>query len=85
VTPRCAARGGAELAKVVRELFYRHDATYGSPRITQDLWAMGWKVSKNTVAKLMAEQGLVARPKRRRRGLTKADRRACHDFRVSQR
>jgi len=37
---------------------------------------MGWKVSKNTVAKLMAEQGLVARPKRRRRGLTKADRKA---------
>jgi len=62
--------------KVIRELFYRHDGTYGSPRITLDLWEMGWKVSKNTVAKIMAEQGLAARPKRRRRGLTKADQKA---------
>jgi transposase InsO family protein len=33
-------------------------------------------VSKNTVAALMAEQHLVARPKRKRRGLTKADKSA---------
>lgn len=32
-----------------------------------------WAVSKNTVAKLMAELGLVARRKKRRKGLTKAD------------
>jgi putative transposase len=34
---------------------------------------MGWRVSVNTVAALMAEQGLVARRTRRRRGTTKPD------------
>ena len=35
--------------------------TYGSPRITGDLREAGWKVSENTVAALMREQGLAAR------------------------
>jgi transposase InsO family protein len=37
---------------------------------------MGWRVSVNTIAQVMAEQHLVARPKRRRRGLTRADKSA---------
>jgi putative transposase len=41
-----------------------------------DLRERGWRVSKNTVATLMAQQQLVARRKRRRRSLTKADRSA---------
>jgi transposase InsO family protein len=48
----------------------------GSPPITAALQDMGWRVSKNTVADSMRRQGLVARPKRKRRGLTRADRRA---------
>jgi transposase InsO family protein len=44
--------------------------------MTADLRAMGWRVSPNTVAALMAEQGLVARSKRRRRGTTKPDKSA---------
>jgi transposase InsO family protein len=64
----------AALAAMIGYLFARHDGTYGSPRITADLRALGWRVSVNTVAKLMAEQGLVARRKRRRRGTTKARR-----------
>nr|WP_255355159.1 IS3 family transposase [Pseudofrankia sp. DC12] len=62
------------LADLVTVLFHRHAGTYGSPRITADLRERGWKVSKNTVAAVMAEQGLAARRRRRRRGLTKADR-----------
>ena len=39
--------------------------------IAADLRDAGWRVSKNTVAALMAEMGLAARPKRRRRGTTR--------------
>jgi transposase InsO family protein len=61
------------LAAAIAQLFARHRGTYGSPRITDDLREAGWRVSVNTVAAVMAELQLVARPKRRRRGLTKAD------------
>jgi len=66
----------AALAALVAYLFAQHHGSYGSPRITADLKDLGWRVSKNTVARLMAEQGLVARRKRRRRSLTKPDRSA---------
>jgi putative transposase len=61
------------LAATIAWLFTKHRGTYGSPRIVVDLREMGWRVSVNTVAKLMAEQGLVARRTRRRRGTTKPD------------
>ena len=57
-------------------LFRRHRGSYGSPRVTDDLQAMGWRVSVNTIAAIMAEQHLIARAKRRRRGLTKPDKSA---------
>ncbi len=61
------------LAAAITQLFARHRGTYGSPRITADLREAGWRVSVNTVAAVMAELHLVARPKRHHRGLTKAD------------
>lgn len=64
------------LAATIAYLFAKHKATYGSPRITADLRAMGWRVSPNTVAALMREQDLVARRKRRRRSSTKPDKSA---------
>jgi hypothetical protein len=39
--------------------------------ITADLHDAGWRVSKNTVAAVMAEMGLAARPKKRRKGTTR--------------
>jgi putative transposase len=66
----------AALASVVVYLFKAHHGTYGSPRITADLRELGWKVSKNTVAALMAEQGLVARRPWRRRSSTRPDKSA---------
>jgi len=57
-------------------LFRRRGGRDGSPPITAALHDLGWKVSKNTVAASMRSQGLVARPKKKRRGLTRADRRA---------
>ena len=62
------------LTVAIRRLFAAHRGRYGSPRITADLREEGWRVSVNTVAQIMAEQGLRARPPRRRRGLTRAGR-----------
>jgi transposase InsO family protein len=66
----------AALGSLIAYLFKAHHGTYGSPRITADLLEMGWRVSPNTVARVMAEQGLVARAKRRRRSSTRSDRSA---------
>jgi transposase InsO family protein len=67
-SPRAARR--ATVAAEVQRLFKAHRGTYGSPRITADLHAAGWNVSKNTVAAVMREQGLTARRKKRRRATT---------------
>src|SRR6266446_3910267 len=42
--------------------------------LTADLRDAGWTVSKNTVAALMAEMGLAARPKKKRRSATRPGR-----------
>jgi putative transposase len=68
-SPRRARRRA--LSTLIAALFARHRGTYGAPRITADLREMGWRVSQNTVAALMAEQGLRARAKRRRRSTTR--------------
>jgi putative transposase len=70
--PRAARR--ARLAAEVRRLFEAYEGKRGSPMITADLKDAGWRVSKNTVAKLMAEQNLAARPKRRRKAATRPGR-----------
>jgi putative transposase len=69
LTARAARREA--LAAEVRRLFTAHRGTYGSPRITADLRAAGWKVSENTVAVIMREQGLAARRKKKRRSTTR--------------
>jgi transposase InsO family protein len=69
LTARTARRQA--LAAEVRRLFAAHRGTYGSPRITADLREAGWRVSQNTVAALMREQGLAARRKKKRRATTR--------------
>jgi putative transposase len=72
----------AELADRIREVFDASGGTYGSPRVTLDLWAEGWQVSVNTVARLMAELGLAGRQPKRRRQLTKPGKRPVAPDRV---
>ncbi|MEV0535871.1 IS3 family transposase [Kitasatospora sp. NPDC050463] len=64
-----------KLAERITHFFRRSGSTYGSPRITLDLWAEGWKVSVNTVAEIMAELGLQGRKPPTRRSLTRQGRR----------
>ena len=69
---RSARRARRERLKAeVRRLFEAHKGKRGSPMIAADLRDAGWRVSKNTVAALMAEMGLAARPKNRRKGATR--------------
>jgi putative transposase len=69
VSPRRARR--ERLKAEVRRLFEAHKGKRGSPMITADLRDAGWQVGKNTVAAVMAEMGLAARPKKKRRGTTR--------------
>ncbi|MGI5515787.1 IS3 family transposase [Streptomyces sp. CA-106131] len=66
-----------ELADAIKHIFDASGGTYGSPKIWITLIREGWRVSVNTVAKLMAELGLAGRKIRRRRGLTRPGRRAA--------
>lgn len=65
----------AALTRRIKELFEASGGTYGSPRITLDLWAEGWQVSVNTVADIMAEHGWYGRPPKKRRSLTRQGKR----------
>ena len=62
--PRAARR--ERLKAEIARLFAEREGKDGSPRITAALRDAGWRVSENTVAGLMREQGLAARRKKRR-------------------
>jgi hypothetical protein len=70
-------RGGPRrerLTAEIKRLFWMRRGRYGSPRITADLQELGWRVSENTVAQVMAEQHLVARVGRKRKATTRPGR-----------
>jgi transposase InsO family protein len=73
--PTAAALRRGRVDAAVRAAFDASGKTYGSPRIHADLVAAGWRVSENTVARSMARQNLAARAKKRRKGLTRPDKR----------
>jgi putative transposase len=66
--PRAARR--QRLKAEVARLFAARDGKDGAPRIAAALREAGWRVSENTVAGLMHEQGLAARPGRKGRKRT---------------
>ena len=67
--PRAARR--ERLKAEVARLFGLHEGKCGSPRITAGLTGAGWKVSENTVAKVMREQRLAARRTKKRKTTTR--------------
>lgn len=54
------------LTGLIRSSFEQSDRTYGSPRVWQDLYDWGERISENRVARLMCRAGIRARFKRRR-------------------
>lgn len=82
--PTARQQRRAELAAKIREIFDASGGTYGSPRVTLELWAAGWQVGENTVARLMAELGLAGRKPKRRRSLTRQGKRPVAPDRVNR-
>ena len=73
--PASAEQRRAEVDAAVAAAFEASKGTYGSPRIHAELRAAGWRISEKTVAKSMARQHLAGRVKKRRKGLTRPDKR----------
>jgi transposase InsO family protein len=71
--PSRRALANAVLAAHVRATFACSRGRYGSPRITRALHKRGVKASRKRVARVMPENQLPARPKRRFRVTTKSD------------
>jgi putative transposase len=75
-TPRQRRR--ADIDAKVKKIFDDSGGAYGSPRIYDELKDAGERVSKKTVERSMAGQGLVARPgPRRRHWLTRQAKKAA--------
>jgi putative transposase len=53
------------LARQIRDAHVHSRNNYGSPRVTKELKAQAIKACRNTVAKIMRKEGLIARKKRR--------------------
>lgn len=63
-----------QLALKVAEVHLQSGRRYGSPRVHRKLRAWGIRVGRKRVARLLCEQNLVARPKRRFRRTTDSSR-----------
>ncbi len=66
----------AALSATVEELFLKSRKSYGSPRIQQALRQLGRRHGRNRIARLMRQQRLCARPRRRFRVVTTDSRHA---------
>ena len=75
---RC--RANRELLELIIRIIQMSRWTYGSPRITAELGGFGIKCSKNRVAKIMRENGIRAKTKRRFKATTKSR----HNFPVAK-
>jgi putative transposase len=75
------SRGELKLRVHVRAVFRKSRGTYGSPRVHRDLRDEGVRVSRKRVERVMREEGLCARPRRRFRGVTTD---SAHSHRIAE-
>jgi putative transposase len=68
-----------ELLDLIQKIFYIRKRRYGSPRIHKDLKESGYRCGHNRVSRIMRENGLIARQKRKFKVTTDSN----HDFPVS--
>ena len=68
-----------ELGVLVKKIFEEKRRIYGSPRIHEELQAQGQRCSRKRVARIMRENGLMARQKRKFKATTDSG----HDFPVA--
>ena len=62
-----------ELLQEIRRVHVRHRGRYGSPRVWRELRRSGHRIGCKRVERLMRENGIVARPRRRFRVTTESD------------
>lgn len=63
--PSARAQADERLRVTVRAVFRETKGRYGAPRIHDELMAAGERTSEKRIARLMQEDGLIARPRRR--------------------
>lgn len=68
-----------ELLDVIKKIFKNKKKRYGSPRIHKDLKESGYRCGHNRVSRIMRENGLIARQKRKFKVTTDSK----HDFPIS--
>jgi putative transposase len=57
-------------AEMIRRIFEHHRGNYGAPRITEELRALGHRINRKRVERLLREMGLQAKQKRKFRPRT---------------
>lgn len=60
------------LDEILRQRFEAHQGRYGSPRLTAELRAEGWRVGRPRVAKRMQAPGLKARATKKYKATTQS-------------
>jgi putative transposase len=63
--PSARAQTDAQWAEKIRSIFHDSRRSYGSRRVVADLRAQGHRVGRSRVQRLMRQQGLIVRKKRR--------------------
>ena len=68
------------LVERIKQIWQEARGVYGSPRITAELRAQGFVCGKNRIARLMRDNGIKARTKKKFRITTKSD----HNFPIAE-